>query len=99
MTVSGLNDYDYPSFSSQPSLQSLACLQHVGEVRKTPLPHELVEQFKRMLTDSGEEMGNGDVCCVGVDMQCSCYMGLFPEIGRAWLSIDSDVFIWNYEDG
>jgi nuclear pore complex protein Nup155 len=26
-------------------------------------------------------------------------MGLFPEIGRAWLSIDSDVFLWNYEDG
>lgn len=26
-------------------------------------------------------------------------MGLFPEIKRAWLSIDSDIFVWNYEDG
>lgn len=48
VTVSGLNDYDYPAFSSQPSLQSLASLQHVGDVRKTALPHELIEQFKRM---------------------------------------------------
>ena len=33
------------------------------------------------------------------DMQCNCMMGLFPEIRRAWLTIDSDIFVWNYEDG
>ncbi|XP_074640475.1 nuclear pore complex protein Nup155-like [Tubulanus polymorphus] len=32
-------------------------------------------------------------------MQYHCMMGLFPEISRAWLSIDSDIFVWNYEDG
>ena len=32
-------------------------------------------------------------------MQCNCQMGLFPEISRAWLTIDSDIFVWNYEDG
>ncbi|XP_044520250.1 nuclear pore complex protein Nup155 isoform X2 [Gracilinanus agilis] len=32
-------------------------------------------------------------------MQCNCMMGVFPEIGRAWLTIDSDIFMWNYEDG
>ncbi|KAM4809382.1 nuclear pore complex protein Nup155 [Rhinophrynus dorsalis] len=32
-------------------------------------------------------------------MQCNCMMGVFPEISRAWLTIDSDVFMWNYEDG
>ncbi|NWQ96993.1 NU155 protein, partial [Burhinus bistriatus] len=32
-------------------------------------------------------------------MQCNCMMGVFPEINRAWLTIDSDIFIWNYEDG
>ena len=26
-------------------------------------------------------------------------MGLFADIKRAWLSIDSDIFVWNYEDG
>ncbi|KAL0269136.1 UNVERIFIED_CONTAM: hypothetical protein PYX00_006963 [Menopon gallinae] len=26
-------------------------------------------------------------------------MGLFPEIHRAWLTIDSDIYIWTYEHG
>lgn len=30
-------------------------------------------------------------------MQCSCAMGLFAEIGRAWVTVDSDLFVWNYE--
>lgn len=32
-------------------------------------------------------------------MQCNCVMGLFPEISRAWLAIDSDIYFWVYEDG
>ncbi|XP_051876297.1 nuclear pore complex protein Nup155 [Pristis pectinata] len=32
-------------------------------------------------------------------MQCNCMMGVFPEIAKAWLTIDSDIFMWNYEDG
>ncbi|NXO63930.1 NU155 protein, partial [Phainopepla nitens] len=32
-------------------------------------------------------------------MQCNCMMGVFPEINRAWLTIDSDIFLWNFEDG
>lgn len=32
-------------------------------------------------------------------MQCNCMMGLFPEIRRAWLTIDSNIYVWNYEDG
>ena len=34
-----------------------------------------------------------------LDLECNCSMGLFPEISRAWLTIDSIVYIWNYEDG
>ncbi|EDW63290.1 nuclear pore complex protein Nup154 [Drosophila virilis] len=30
-------------------------------------------------------------------IKCHCIMGLFPEIGRAWLTIDSDIYIWTYE--
>ncbi|XP_055386049.1 nuclear pore complex protein Nup154 [Condylostylus longicornis] len=30
-------------------------------------------------------------------IKCHCMMGLFPEIGRAWLTIDSEIFIWTYE--
>ncbi|XP_049594009.1 nuclear pore complex protein Nup155 [Syngnathus scovelli] len=32
-------------------------------------------------------------------MQFNCMMGVFPEITRAWLTIDNDIFMWNYEDG
>ncbi|XP_039282164.1 nuclear pore complex protein Nup155 [Nilaparvata lugens] len=32
-------------------------------------------------------------------LQCHCMMGIFPEINRAWLTIDSDIFIWNFEHG
>lgn len=32
------------------------------------------------------------------DMQNHCMMGLFTEINRAWLAIDSDIYIWAYED-
>ncbi|XP_048876664.1 nuclear pore complex protein Nup155 [Brienomyrus brachyistius] len=32
-------------------------------------------------------------------MQCNCMMGVFPEISRAWLTVDNDIFMWNYEDG
>ncbi|XP_059616313.1 nuclear pore complex protein Nup154 [Phlebotomus argentipes] len=31
-------------------------------------------------------------------IKCHCMMGLFPEIGRAWLTIDSDIYIWTYEN-
>ncbi|KAG8264438.1 hypothetical protein J6590_011729 [Homalodisca vitripennis] len=32
-------------------------------------------------------------------MQCQCMMGVFPEINRAWLTIDSDIYIWDFEHG
>lgn len=31
-------------------------------------------------------------------VQCHCMMGLFPEINRAWLTVDSDIYVWTYED-
>lgn len=31
-------------------------------------------------------------------MKCHCMMGLFPEIGKAWLTIDSDIYVWSFQD-
>lgn len=28
-----------------------------------------------------------------------CRMGLFPEISRAWMVLDTDIFIWDFEHG
>ncbi|ELU06399.1 hypothetical protein CAPTEDRAFT_198384 [Capitella teleta] len=76
-SASGRLDCDYPSLAD-PKI-GLNGLCELSQLKKVPLPAELVEQFGRM--------------------QCNCLMGLFPEISRAWLSIDSDIFVWNYEDG
>ncbi|XP_076649143.1 nuclear pore complex protein Nup154 [Halictus rubicundus] len=31
-------------------------------------------------------------------VQCHCMMGLFTEISKAWLTIDSDIYVWSYEN-
>ena len=31
-------------------------------------------------------------------MQANCMIGLFPEIERAWLTIDSDIYVWRFQD-
>lgn len=33
------------------------------------------------------------------DVECNAVMGVFPEVNRAWVSIDSDIYFWRYEDG
>uniref|UniRef100_A0A4W3GIB0 Nucleoporin Nup133/Nup155-like N-terminal domain-containing protein n=2 Tax=Callorhinchus milii TaxID=7868 RepID=A0A4W3GIB0_CALMI len=70
-------DMDYPL--QGPGLVALPNLPEISNIRRVPLPPELVEQFSHM--------------------QCNCMMGVFPEVGKAWLTIDSDIFMWNYEDG
>ncbi|KAI8614737.1 Non-repetitive/WGA-negative nucleoporin C-terminal-domain-containing protein [Chytriomyces sp. MP71] len=30
-------------------------------------------------------------------LQCRCFLGLFPQLHRAWISIDHQLFLWNYE--
>lgn len=32
-------------------------------------------------------------------LEYKCFMGLFPEIHRAWVTIDNKFFIWSYLDG
>lgn len=31
-------------------------------------------------------------------MECHTMMGLFTDINRAWLTLDSDIYVWTYED-
>jgi len=32
-------------------------------------------------------------------MQQNCEMGIFTEIGRAWVAIDSNIYLWAYDNG
>lgn len=34
-----------------------------------------------------------------INMQQNCTLGIFPEISRAWLSVDSSIFFWAYDNG
>lgn len=32
-------------------------------------------------------------------LTCSCFMGLLPEIRRAWVTVDNKLFLWNHDEG
>lgn len=32
-------------------------------------------------------------------VQCNCFMGLLPTIQRGWVTIDTEIYFWNYETG
>ena len=32
-------------------------------------------------------------------LQVNAAQGVFPEISRAWFTIDSSIYLWDYEDG
>lgn len=46
-SVSGISDMDYPL--QGPGFLSIPCLPEISSIRRVPLPHELVEQFGRIL--------------------------------------------------
>lgn len=31
--------------------------------------------------------------------ECQCFMGLFAEIGRVWMTVDNRLFLWDYATG
>ena len=96
-TISGLADIDYPTLDIGPSGQPL--LKQSGIVNRVPLPPELVEHFGRKLyyfNVSQLHLLYYDL--IFADMQSYCMMGIFPTIQRAWLSIDSDIYVWTYEN-
>jgi hypothetical protein len=31
-----------------------------------------------------------------IGMQMRCFFGILPEIGRAWVSVDENLYIWSY---
>lgn len=34
-----------------------------------------------------------------LDVQQNCEMGIFTEIKRAWLAVDSTIYLWSYDNG
>lgn len=92
-TASGLNDYDYQKLSTLTRNESIH-LNQLETVGKVPIPPEVMEHFKRnfakYLIDTFLSLY---FILLFADIKCHCMMGLFPEIGRAWLTIDSDIYV------
>lgn len=87
-SASGLNDFDYQNLSSLS--MGLKDLNQIATVNKVPIPTEIMEHFKsKCIRHIGSYISNNVIA----DIKCHCMMGLFPEIGRAWLTIDSDIYV------
>lgn len=92
-SVSGLNDYDYQNLSTLS--MGMKQLNQLVTTNKVPIPPEIMDHFKRKSNEFHHHLLPRLILPFTpfVDMKCNCMMGLFPEIGRAWLTIDSDIYV------
>lgn len=96
-TASGLNDYDYQNLSNL--TMGLKNLNQLELVSKIPIPPEIMEHFRSNFVFSVVKLTEPEIYCfvylyfIAIDIKCHCMMGLFSEIGRAWLTIDSDIYV------
>lgn len=94
-SASGLTDTDYAILGDL-SFQLLNCTQ-IRTHSKVPLPAEIKEHFNRILFLVNVLIVSLFFLTI-LDLQCHCMMGLFAEIHRAWLTIDTDIYMWTYEE-
>lgn len=69
--------------------RSLACQQHNDHPSCSP----------SVPTLTGELLSFCSVALALADLECKSFVGLFPEIHRAFITIDNKLFLWNYYDG
>ena len=81
-TLSGLQESDYPALSTQSSTATPA--MNLPEVAASLRQMSSVKRVP-LPAELVEHFGH---------MQCNCMMGLFTEVERAWLTIDSDIYVW-----
>lgn len=95
-TASGLNDYDYQNLSNL--TLGLKNVNQLELVSKIPIPPEIMEHFRSKLNffylnQQQQQIVTYECFFFVTDIKCHCMMGLFSEIGRAWLTIDSDIYV------
>lgn len=75
--------------------------------RRASLPPEIAEAFERKGHQGVGFLYSAPIHSLTLwcdlptrpGLQCNSAQGLFPEISRAWFTIDSDIFLWDYVDG
>lgn len=82
-TLSGLQEPDYPS------VEALGHSPSLRSSHSSSLHQRSTVQKVPLPEALVEQFGH---------VQCNCMIGLFPEIERAWLTIDSDIYVWRFED-
>ena len=82
-SLSGLQEGDYPSIDGQSSLNSATHPNRQSNQKTSSL------QKVPLPPELVEHFGH---------MQANCMIGLFPQIERAWLTIDSDIYVWRFAD-
>lgn len=86
-TVSGLDVYDYPNLNT---LSTNSTSNSYSNVLNQVNINQMKMHSKIPLPSEVLEHIN--------HMRCYCMMGLFTEISKAWLTIDSDIYVWSYEN-
>ena len=86
-SLSGLQESDYPSVDGQSALTPPAT--HQGQRTSPQQQRTSTLQKVPLPPELVEHFGH---------MQANCMIGLFPQIERAWLTIDSDIYVWRFAD-
>ena len=72
---------------------------------KQPLDRELIEQLQRTPPQRAAPVpekhtaGRALPALRLADVQVQSLAGLFPEISRAWMTMDSQLYVWDFLDG
>ncbi|KAJ1676056.1 hypothetical protein EV182_000049 [Spiromyces aspiralis] len=78
--------------SKFPSISDLLYASSSSEYR-LPIPHDLsIIELQRSIPLPDALFDQYDL------LQCRCFMGFFPEIKRAWITVDHRLFLWNYTE-
>lgn len=64
---------------------------HLARKENIPIPEALLEQY--------EGKYSIELLFISTGLKFKSFLGVFPEINRAWFTIDNRLFIWNYLDG
>ncbi|XP_075250052.1 nuclear pore complex protein Nup155-like [Convolutriloba macropyga] len=89
-TMSGSQDYDYPILTGGAAESGRYQLPSTSSLPPITLKQLSVAKHVPIPADILSEFPK---------MQAHCVSGFFPLISRAWIAIDSTLYIWNYVDG
>ena len=96
-SLSGLQEPDYPSLGTSPSSSSSGA-PGLGPSSASAVSNAPEAASLRQMSTVRRVPLPAELVEHFGHMQSNCMMGVFPSVGRAWLTIDSDLYVWRFED-